>query len=179
MWREAIPGFAVDSLIRKGRSQAFRGGYVLSSSDARSMIDSSVIAILGESSPGDRYRLIFDGYGDVSEKDGRIYIGGEPDSAPWLFDLGRGSANRFEFCGTSCVFDYGCWLDSLRFVLAGLDGGEEGESSKGFIGIYSLADSTETRFETRAVSDESREKYAAAYGKWVTARYRAWRASVK
>jgi len=179
MWREAIPGFEVDSLTREGRAPAFRGGDIQSLSDATSWIDSSSIAVLGEQSPGDHYRLVFDGYQDVSESDGKIEIGGEPDSAPWLFDLRLGSANRFEFCGTSCVFDYGCWLDSLRFALAGWEFDEESRGSRGFLGIYSLADSTRTRFVTRAVPEQSRKRYAAAYDKWVTARYWAWKASAR
>ncbi|HEV8479971.1 MAG TPA: hypothetical protein VGR66_04180 [Candidatus Eisenbacteria bacterium] len=179
MWREAIPGFGLDSLTREGRVQAFRGGDIQSVSDAREWIDSSAIAVLGEQSPSGHYRLVFNGYDDVIEGNGKIVIGGDVDSAPVLMDLQHGTANRFEFCGTSCIFDYGCWLDSLCFALAGWESNEDGGGSRGFIGIYSLADSTRTRFVTRAVSEQNRKRYAAAYDKWATARYWAWKAPEK
>ena len=79
----------------------------------------AVFAVLSATSPNDRYKLVFDWYQAIEESPGSIDIGGEPDSAPLLIDLRLGISNRFEFCGTPCGYDWGCWIDSTRFALAG------------------------------------------------------------
>jgi hypothetical protein len=140
--------------------------------------EEAVFDVLSASSPTGRYKLVFDWYQEINQGDGVIDIGGEPDSAPLLMDLRLGLSNQFESCGTPCGYHWGCWIDSTRFALAGweeLDA--RGDTLRGFLGIYSIGDSTEVRYVTRSVRKDTYEKYDAAWHEWVGGRYRIWRHS--
>lgn len=180
MWQAAIPGFAVDSLTPTGRARAFGQGHVQPARnvDPADSEEAATFAVLGAFSPDGRYRLVFDCYQVISEHGGEIVIGGEPDSAPLLLDLRRGLSNRFEFCGTPCGYHWGCWIDSTRFVLAGwTERDARGDTLHGFLGVYSLADSSEVRYATRPVPRETFEKYRLAWHHWVRDCYLAWKAA--
>src|SRR6185503_17537941 len=130
--------------------------------------------ILSARSPDNRYELIFDGYQCVVEQEGRIEIGGEPDSAPLLLDLKRRQSNRFEFCGPSvCAFHWGAWLSPSRFVLAGTLQDEKHMGIRGRVQVYSLQDSTVTTYVTRPVHSSRTGTYQSAWESWVASRYRA------
>jgi hypothetical protein len=176
MWRTAIPGMDADSLRFGGIAPAFRAGHIQPSSDFDSLSreESAAFEALTARSPDGRYRLIFDHYQVISEEDGEVDISGEPDSAPLLIDERRHLADTFEFCGTPCSFDWGCWVDSASFALGGsADIDSAPDSSRGVLGIYSLVDSTVTRYFTRPVSSADYANYREAWRAWVTARYRA------
>jgi hypothetical protein len=179
MWRAAIPRVAADSLSFGGIAPAFRGGHSqpLSDFDSLSQEEGAAFEALTARSPDGRYRLIFDRYQVISEDDGEVDISGEPDSAPLLIDERRRLTDTFEFCGTPCSFDWGCWINSVSFALGGsaeIDSAPD--SSRGVLGMYSLDDSTVTRYFTRPVSSAEYANYREAWRAWVTARYRAQRA---
>lgn len=174
MWRAAIPGITAASLRSQGRVAALRGGTFTTSAqfDSFTADEPATFAVLIAQSPGGRYKLIFDRYQSIREEDGEIEIGGEPDSAPVLIDEQLERAHTFEFCGTPCGYDWGCWLDSTRFALGGwAQVGDRSDSLTGVLGIYSLADSTETRHVTLAVSSDQYANYMEAWRGWVRARY--------
>ncbi len=180
MWQAAIPGFTPESLAGGTWSPALRGGDVqpLKNFYPAAPEEQATFEVLSALSPNGRYRLVFDWYQEIVEEEGGIEIGGEPDSAPLLLDLRLGSSNVFEFCGTYCGYDWGCWMDSTRFALAGWSEATEGsESYSGFLGLYSLADSSQQSFITRPVSKDGYEKYRAAWEAWVKDRYRTWKST--
>src|SRR5258705_8457127 len=119
MWRAAIPGMEADSIRLGGVTPALRGGHAQPLSDFESLSQEEAAAFeaLTARSPNGRYRLVFDRYQAISEEDGAVDISGEPDSAPLLIDERRRLAHTFEFCGTPCGYDWGCWIDSTRFAL--------------------------------------------------------------
>ncbi len=179
MWRQASPSFALDSLRRQGASAAFRNGSVEPMSEIRpeSGAEESAFSALSIDAPGGRYTLVIDRYQAISESPTGFEIGGEPDSSPLLLDRGRSTSNAFDFCGTMCGFHWGAWIDSTRFVLAGWNELEQDSHRTGaFLSVYSLADSTQTRYLTRAVSSADWTRYRDAWQAWVETRYRALKA---
>jgi len=178
MWRAAIPDLEADSLRSGGVASALRSGYVMPLTEFELLAKEEPIAfeVLSVRSPGGRYRLVFDRYQSIREEDGEVEIGGEPDSAPILVDERLGHAHVFEFCGTPCGYDWGCWVDSVHFALGGwAQIGDQADSLRGVLGIYSLVDSTEAQYFTRAVSSVEYASYTSAWRGWVTDRYRAWK----
>jgi len=178
MWQSAIRGFDVDSLKSGGRRPALGDGYVQPAGNLNPQApeESATFEVLSAVSPGGRYKLVFDWYQEIDEDAGGINIGGEPDSAPLLIDLRLERSNQFETSGTMGGYHWGCWIDSTRFALAGwAEEGASGDTLYGILGIYSLADSTETRYFTRAVSKDSYDDYYAAWRAWVIGRYRIWK----
>jgi len=129
-------------------------------------------------SPDGRYKLVFDVYQYIGESEGRFEMGGEPESAPLLLDLRLGTSNTFEFCGTSCSFEWGAWLSPTSFVLGGSqDADDYRQWMQGKLSIYSIPDSTVTTYVTRIFPVEKYDDYRAAWEAWVTARYRALKKS--
>jgi hypothetical protein len=178
MWLEAIPGFTADSLRPDGHFAALRGGYVLPHGEASltDPEDEVAMEVLSARSPGGRYELVFDQYQEVTEDESGVDVGGGPDSAPLLIDFKSKSVNRFEFCGTPCGFQWGGWVDSTRFALAGWEEVDAaGDTLRGTLGVYSLADSSRESFITRAVPSDVYARYLTAWRKWVSARYREWK----
>jgi hypothetical protein len=169
-----------DSLRLVGVSPALRGGHdqPLSDFESLSQEEAAAFEVLTARSPDGRYRLIFDRCQTISEEDGAVEISGEPDSAPLLIDERRRLAHTFEFCGTPCGYDWGCWVDSTRFALGGwaeVDAARD--SMTGVLGVYSLADSSVARYVSRPVSSEAYARYREAWRAWVTDRYRAWKSA--
>lgn len=178
MWRAAIPRLEADSLRLEGLAPSLRGGYAQPAKDFDSLSkeEAAAFAVLMARSPDGRYRLMFDRYQSISEENGALEIGGEPDSSPLLIDERLGLAYRLDFCGTPCGYDWGCWLDSVRFALGGWSQtGSKGDSLRGDLSIYSLAESTESRYFTRPVSSSEYARYMDAWRAWVAERHRAWR----
>jgi hypothetical protein len=178
MWRAAIPGMEADSLRPGGVGPALRVGHdqPLSDFESLSQEEAAAFEVLTARSPDGRYRLVFDRYQAISEEDGAVEISGEPDSAPLLIDDRQRLVQTFEFCGTPCGYDWGCWVDSTRFALGGWAEVDAAQDSLwGVLGIYSLADSTLARYFTRSVSSEEYARYREAWRAWVTHRYRAWK----
>jgi len=176
MWQTSLPGFQPDSLYREAVHSALRGGYVqpLKNMYPPDPDHRSVFSVLSAMSPDGRYKLVFDWYQYVGERDGEVVTGGEPDSAPLLLDLRFGTSNQFETCGTPCAFDWGTWLTSTTFALGGWESVDDyGQWRQGRLSIFSIPDSTETSYVTRIISAEKFGKYRAAWEAWVAARYRA------
>ena len=179
MLQSAIRGFAVDSLIREGRTPAFGRAFVqpLKNVYPGPPELEATFEVLSASSPNGRYKLIFDWYQAIDEDEGNVTIGGEPDSAPLLLDLRLAFSNQFESCGTDCAYHWGCWIDSTRFALAGLELVNSQGDFRGFMGIYSLAESTEVRYVTRLIPKDGYGGYNAAWHEWVSGRYWTWKNS--
>lgn len=176
MWRKALPGFAADSLVRLGESPALRGGNVQPLDMLRTMIAGEpVFEILSDRSPDHRHRLVFDWYQRIVESEDAIELGGEPDSSPLLIDLQEKRSHQFEFCGPSCGYHWGRWIDATRFVLAGWSEDDGGIERRGFLSVYSLADSTRVQYVTRPVSPAAFARYQDAWESWVRSRYRDWK----
>lgn len=173
LWRAAIPEFRAESLYFAGSAVALRGGYVQSlDSLPAGEIRLITSEVLSAESPDHRYKLIFDWYQSITEEEGAIEIGGEPDSAPLLLDLRRRVSNQFRSCGTPCGFHWGAWLGPTEFVLAGwqeLDAA--GSRLQGSLEFYSITDSTMTSYITRSVSRQAFERYREAWEGWVATRY--------
>lgn len=178
LWRSAQPAFRVDSL-RAGGWSAFRPA-----PDAMPWPFPGITHDAGgpESSPamlrvapGGRYALLIDRYLDVST-DGPpgADVGGEPDSAPVLLDRGTGVTSTFEFCGTSCVFQWGAWIDSTRFVLGGQAfTGLAGGGAYGTLGYYDLRARRKATWYVPASDSAALERYHRAWWEWLMRRYRA------
>jgi hypothetical protein len=135
---------------------------------------SATFDILSADSPDGRFKLVFDSYQRVSEEDGEMEIGGEPDSSPLLLDMRDSVSNAFAFCGTPCGFHWGTWISSAKFVLAGwteLDAA--GHRLRGTLNVYSILDSTVTSYLTREVSSDEFSRYRAAWEASVAERYHA------
>jgi hypothetical protein len=177
MWREALPGFRTDSLYPAGITRAFGSVYTQPAQDfisERGLND--VIEVLGERSPYGRFHLVFDRYQAITEENGEIEIGGDPDSAPVLLDLRHGTASVFESCGTPCGFHYGVWISPTRFALGGWQEVDPaGTRKQGRLWVYSIEDSVTTQYVTRAIPARDFDRYLSAWTDWVSARYRARR----
>jgi hypothetical protein len=179
MWRKALPEFQTDSLFREGTGPAFRAGRTESMEDIDAWLKSNEASrVISAESPGGRYTLVFDVYLELEKAGGRVLVGGEPESSPLLLDRRTGTSNTFEFCGTSCGYQWGCWIDSVRFVLAGWrDGDETNDMTVGTLGVYSLADSSSTFYATRALPTTDWQRCRDAWQAWVEQRYRKLKAS--
>jgi len=178
-WQAVLPEFKLDSLYRVGTASALHG-YVgpLSAYYPPDDEHAATYDVLGAASPDGRYKLVFDWDQYVSEgEDGKISIGGEPDSAPLLLDMKSGTANIFESCGTPCGFLWGTWLSPTRFALAGWqDADDYGQWVQGRLAIYSIPDSSQTTYATRIISGEEFMRYRARWEASVAARYRVLKA---
>jgi len=177
MWKQALPGFAAESLFRIGEAPAFRGGVTQPLRNVYPPTDENqnvVFHVLGEDSPDGRHRLIFDCYQYVGDDAGEIETGGDVDSAPLLLDRSRGTSTQFDFCGPLCGFDWGAWISSKAFVLGGSAGDDAGGPwRQGSLKIYSLHDSTVVTYVTRFASSEETARYRSAWRSWLAPRYRA------
>ena len=177
MWREATPGFTPDSLIRVGRSFAFLG------QDVRPLdhsliadTDSSILReVMGDISPTGRYVLVEDAYRALPDSELENPAGGEADEAAVLIDYQRRACDMFLICGTPCSFDWGGWVDSTHFALAGSESDEE-NSFYGVVRLYSISENVVTTWNTRSAPLSVRVPYAAASEERIKARCRAWKA---
>ena len=171
-----MPGFRPESLYVGGSARGLRGYVqplrnILQSEDEE---QAATFDVLSAESPDGRYKLVFDWYQSVGEKDGVISIGGEPDSAPLLLDLRDSTSNQFESCGTPCGFDWGAWLAPDRFVLGGwTEIQPPGSGYRGTLDVYSIPDSTRYGYITRPISEEAFSRYRHAWEQWVGVRFRA------
>jgi hypothetical protein len=170
MWGQAIPGFHVDSLHRGGSSTAFRGGQVQPLEAVEPSLAGLSHRVFAVDSPTGRYSLIIDQFQGVVEDRGVLVASVGTESAPLLLDRGRRSSNRFATCGADCRFEWGAWIDSLRFVLAGSN--SSGPGAGGYLDVYSIEDSSRVRYWTRVVSEDERRRYETAWGQWLRQRYR-------
>lgn len=177
MWRKASLRFTPDSLVFAGRGPASLGrtGQPLDSSLV-SDTDSSVIrGVMGEPSPNGRYVLVPDAYRALPDPAVQNAAGGEADEAAALLDYSRRTCDLFLVLGPSFTFDWGCWVDSTRFVLAG-SGSDDDSSYFGFVSLYSMTENSATTWRTRPVQGPPREAYYAATQARLLARCRAWKA---
>jgi hypothetical protein len=171
LWRDALPGFALDSLWREGTSPwhpAFDRRE--DPSFGRALAD----RLLGVTSPDGRHVLVVDSYVEVWRDGDTLQFGREPDSQPTLADRRTHALAVVAFCGTSCGYDWGAWLSPDAFALGGsrevegFDGWRQGD-----VAIYSLRDSSVTVWVTRAVPPARYELYDRAWYRWLLARDRA------
>jgi hypothetical protein len=178
MWRKADSGFALDSLVRKGREAAHLGADVrpLEQSVA-SDVDSTVLReIMGELSPSGRQVLIPDIYRELPDSEVDNPAGGEADEAAILIDYERRTCDMFLVHGTPYTFDWGCWVDSTHFALAGSES-DDADSCFGFLWLYSAAEHSVTTWNTRPVALALRDAYYAASQERLMARCRQWKAA--
>jgi hypothetical protein len=132
---------------------------------------------MGEVSPTGRYLLIADPYRaleDPCEADNAA--GGEPDEAAVLIDYRGRTCDTFLFCGTPCSFDWGGWIDSTHFVIAGTESDEE-TSFHGFVRLYSMSENLVSTWHTPTATLTGLEAYRTASAEHILARCRAWKAS--
>ncbi len=132
---------------------------------------------MGDISPTGRYLLVADAYWALADEcDGENPGGGEPDEAAVLIDYQQRSCDTFLFCGTPCTYDWGGWIDSMHFVLAGTES-DEMNSCNGFVGLYSISENVVSTWRTPSVPLSAREAYSVASAERILAKCRAWRAS--
>jgi hypothetical protein len=178
MWRNAAPGFTPDSLIRRGRTTASLGF------DVRPLdhslvadTDSSVLReVMGEISPTGRYVLIADAYRALPDSEVQNPAGGEADEAAVLIDHQRRTCDVFWVGGTPYTFDWGGWVDSTHFAVAGSES-DEVNSCFGFVRLYSISENSVTTWNTRPVPLALRGPYYTASEERIMARCQAWKAS--
>ncbi len=73
-------------------------------------------------SPNKEKALDLYSYGNVlkTKSDGKVeVVAGSPDSQILLFDEETGIAKRLIFCGTTCNFDDGYWINNNEVVVSG------------------------------------------------------------
>ena len=176
MWRKVAPGFTADSLAREGRSPAgFGSGVRPLEHCIVSGADSSVLCdVLGETSPTGRYGLVENAYRTTPDPGVPNSAGGEPDAAAILIDYGRRTCDMFLVLGTPYTFDWGAWVDSTHFALAGSESDEE-STCFGFVRLYSIEENSVTTWTTHAVRLALRVPYLAASDDRIMARCRAWK----
>jgi hypothetical protein len=187
MWRQAIPGMRLDSLYAGGAVPAFEARGVRReplTGDAPWTVgddnDEDITPeVLTVRSPDRRYELLIDRYQMIVGGGGdQLEIGGDVDSAPVLTDRRDRVSIGFAFCGSECGYHWAAWLDSKRFVLAGWSRNFDSlDTYHGTLSLYSLADSTETRWRTRSVGEREFARYSGAWEVWLRARYRAFKSS--
>lgn len=169
-WRRANPAFAPESLACVGRDSlrfesAGPAGGRRFAEDARSR------ALLVVLSPDSTRLLDVDRYlGAESVEGGRIARG--PDSAPELVDFAADSLWTVGFCGPSCFYDGGFWLDRDRFALTGAT--QSGEQADGpwqaFVECYDLRTRRRVRWLGRPVEEAAFDRFRAASDALLSAR---------
>ena len=154
MWRKAAPEFTPDSLTRRGRSSASLGLRVQPLDHSLvADTDSSVLReVLGEISPTGRYVLIADAYRALPDSEVENPAGGEADEAAVLIDYQRRTCDVFLVLGTPYTLDWGGWVDSTHFALAGSESDEE-NSCFGFVRLYSISENSVTMWNTRRLRE--------------------------
>ena len=171
LWKAASPEFELDSLRFAGWADFHpepdaQPWTVPDSLDA----DEQGLNALVVGSPGSRYRLLIDRYQMIT---GGGEIGGEPDSAPVLADLGTGRTFTVESCGTACGFHWAAWVDSARFVLGGWETfGDAGDRVCGTLGYYDLRRGVAAQYLVPIVPPGAYERYVSAWRDQVLARLR-------
>ena len=175
-WRQALPGFLPDSLYRIRTTRAFSDAYTspLAEPDPENRI---AFAVLSDPSPDGRWVLVFDRYRMIDDRGGRLEFSGEPDSGPLLMDRRLRTMTSFSTCGTQCGYEWGRWIDSTGFVLAGTESSDDHRQTRAFLQVYSLRDSSLARYVTRWISRDETSPHGKARRRWLEARYRAWAAS--
>ena len=178
MWRAAIPGFDLDSLWAEGRTpwkaswsqlppRTSKHGGAIPWEDE---ITAEVFTI---TSPDSAFDLEIDTYQAITEYEGRVSVGGEPESRSALYDRRRNRETVLVFSGTMGAQEWGRWFGPRRFALAGWrDASDMGHWKQGWLAIYSGSDSSVTTYVTRVVPTEAFERYRASWQDWVAARYR-------
>ena len=173
MWQQALPEFAVDSLHRAAAGPALKGGTLQTLRQFTSMGSRDSLGVFRVDSPARRYTLVIDRYQGIIDAGGVIGIGGNVDSAPVLIDRVRRTANTFASCGPACAFEWGAWVDTSRFAIAGsVNAVPGGASAAGYVDLVSIADSTQVRYWTRPLTADELKSWRMAWGMWVTHRYR-------
>lgn len=170
LWKAARPEFELDSL-RFARWEHFHPAADEAPWEVPDSLDESGEGLnaLVVVAPGGRRRLLIDRYQVISGGE----IGGDPDSAPVLADLGTGHTFTFESCGTVCGFHWAAWIDSTRFVLAGWESfGEQHERSYGTLTYYDLRRGLQANYAVPVYEPEEYDRYLAAWHGWVLARLR-------
>ena len=176
MWRKAAPGFTPDSLTRASRGPASLGGTVQALD--HSLVgdtDSSIVRdVMGAVSPTGRYVLVADAYRALPDPELQNEAGGEADEAAVLIDYERRTCDVFLVMGTPYTFDWGGWVDSTHFALAGSESDDD-KSCFGFVSLYSMSENTVTTWRTRATALAMRGPYYAASEERLRDRCRAWK----
>jgi hypothetical protein len=184
LWRAADPRFRLDSLRSEGLAafalqwdaQPFSipGITVPSESVPDEESDDQGLRALTVVAPGGRHALVIDRYQEIVEAEGgTIEIGGEPDSAPMIVERKTGRTATFAFCGTGCGYQWGAWLDSSRFVIAGwAEADSRGDRRYGRLEFYDLARGRSATYYAPVVSGADYERYESAWHDWVANRRR-------
>jgi hypothetical protein len=178
MWRAAIPGFKVDSLYFVDRHPWKIVWEELPPTDKHApwypwddQISAQVLTITSRDSA---FELWIDADQSIDESDsGEIVIGGEPDSRSELIDRHGNRSVRIFDAGTGAGAHWGHWFGSRRVALAGWSNASDyGHWNQGWISIYSIPDSSITRYVTRIIPWDKFRLYSAEWEKWIAARYR-------
>jgi len=120
--------------------------------------------------------LIADAYRALPDPEVQNAAGGEVDEAAVLIDYQKRTCDVFLVFGTGFTFDWGAWVDSTHFALAGSES-DDLKSCFGFVRLYSLAENSVMTWNTPPVPIAMREPYYAATEERLMARCRAWKAS--
>lgn len=170
LWKAARPEFELDSLRFAGWADFLpapdeQPWPVPDSLDADEQGLNALVVV----APGARRRLLIDRYQMISGG----MIGGDPDSAPVLFDRGTGRTYTFESCGTPCGFHWAAWIDSVRFVLGGWNSvGAEQDRAFGTLTCYDLSRGLQATYLVPLVDSDEYARYVSAWQGWVLARLR-------
>ena len=180
MWRNALPGFELDSLWAQDHAHwaAVYSDTLDSLTKLRDSPEDLAFDLLGLPSPDRRHILDIDSYQVIEPFGDQLEIGGEPDSKTDLFDLKRRRVTTLQVCGTGGGAHWAVWIDADRFALGQWREADDfGEWYQGQLSIYSLADSSVSSYATRIVPASDFARYRTAWEAWVDKRYREFKAS--
>jgi len=178
MWAAALPGFAIDSTWRTGSARwvpQFSGRFGPLEPESSGDL---AFTLLGLRSPDGRYTLDVDWYQSVQVAGDSLEVGGDPDAKSLLVDNESRAEAVLQQTGTGGGYHWGAWLSPTSFVVGGWsDADDYGQWKQGYLWVYSLADSTVRRYETRIVSLDAYSRYERAWHAWLMKRYRALKRS--
>jgi hypothetical protein len=170
LWHEADPGFALDSLAR-GERTPFRPAESrpLSEVPARERPDRRIALLSPDSArllqPDRTFHLLRGRRGPELLR--------EPGSAPAVTDLATGTRHVLFVYGSTQRFDHGFWIDPARFMVWGwTQTGRAPARWCGTLTVYDLAESSQVNYLTHDVDQAARERYEAAWDRWITQRIR-------
>lgn len=160
-WRESVPTFAPESLVSEesGLTAMQPSG---TGTDLRHVADVRERAGIVTLSPDSTHALDFDRYVDIDPESGSLER--DVDSSPMLWDYAGDTLWTVAFCGTSCAYDGGAWLDANRFVLTGTtqSGPNYDGPAQPFLDLYDLAGRTTRRWLGAPVTEDALRRFGQA-----------------
>jgi hypothetical protein len=165
LWREADPGFSLDSLVPGGRRPL---AVVTSQPPAVVMLSGDPRHDLLALVSPDSARLLQADMNAALERDGEMLdLSRGARAALAVTDLADGRRHVLEESGPTMWFDDGAWLDAHRFFAWGTrTWPDQVPPVRGLLEVVDLADSSVTTYWTPAVATDARVRYGVAWEKW-------------